>query len=147
VKLADQTKLKDTKNRGEFGEIWGCARVKMRPVFSFSSSFFGGGLLPRVKHCPPRACGTTSHLLNAPYGQLTRGRMGCPGREIRRKKLKIPPSMVQGLRHAHRGGLYRVYIPLYPVQCFPANKQVVKNSESYVRFFFFFALYLSSSLS
>jgi len=51
------------------------------------------------------------------------------------------PSSLQGLRHAHRGGLYRVYIPLYPVQCFPANKQVMKNSESYVRFFFFCSVF------
>lgn len=40
------------------------------------------GLLLGVKRWSPSyACGNTSHLLNAPQGQLTRGRMGCPGRD------------------------------------------------------------------
>lgn len=34
----------------------------------------------------------------------------------------------------HMEGDSMVYIPLYPVQRFPANKQVMKNSESYMRF-------------
>ncbi len=34
----------------------------------------------------------------------------------------------------HMEGDSMVYIPLYPVQRFPANKQVMKNSKSYMRF-------------
>ncbi len=73
MKLADQTKLKDTKQR----RVWillGLCKGENETSLIFIEVFLGC-LLPQVKHCP-LVLVETSNLLKAPQGQLTRGRDG-----------------------------------------------------------------------
>lgn len=105
--------------------------MKMRPV-SFSLRFFLGGLLPQVKHRHPRACGNKP-LAQRSTGIAGQGKDGVSRQRGGGKRWKSLHPWCRGC-DMHMEGGSRVYIPLYPVQRFPANKQVMKNSESYVSF-------------
>lgn len=132
VKLADQTKLKDTKQR----RVWillGLCKGENENSLIFIE-VFGGVCFHRWSTVPlclwKQATCSKLHKDSWPgEGWGVQAEMGTTklGGESGN------PS-IHGAGDMHMEGDSMVYIPLYPVQRFPANKQVMKNSESYVRF-------------